>query len=84
MAIVAERIRTISVTRLHPVIGAEIGGVDLSRPLDAEALREIKDAWHEHTVLLFRGQSLSEARSPRGCRRSREQPGSATRRLGTT
>jgi alpha-ketoglutarate-dependent taurine dioxygenase len=94
VAIAAERIRTISVTRLHPVIGAEIGGVDLCRPLDAETLRQIKDAWHEHTVLLFRGQNLSEddqrrfasisARSPSGCRRSREQPGSATRRLGTT
>src|SRR5262249_2367527 len=60
VAIVAERIRTISVTRLHPVIGAEIGGVNLCRPLDAETLRQIKDAWHEHTVLLFRGQSLSE------------------------
>ena len=60
MAIAAERIRTISVTRLHPVIGAEISGVDLCRPLDAETLRQIKDAWHKHTVLLFRGQSLSE------------------------
>ena len=60
MAIAAERIRTILVTRLHPVIGAEIGGVDLCRPLDAETLRQIKDAWREHTVLLFRGQSLSE------------------------
>jgi taurine dioxygenase len=60
VAIAAERIRTVSVTRLHPVIGAEIGGVDLSRPVDAETLRQIKDAWHEHTVLLFRSQSLSE------------------------
>jgi alpha-ketoglutarate-dependent taurine dioxygenase len=60
VAIAADRIRTISVIRLHPVIGAEIGGVDLCRPLDAETLRQIKDAWHEHTVLLFRGQSLSE------------------------
>jgi len=41
-------------------VGAEIGGVDLSRPLDAETLRQIKDAWHEHTVLLFRSQRLSE------------------------
>src|SRR6185295_16721611 len=56
----AEQIKTISVTRLHPVIGAEIGGVDLGRPLDAETLRQIKDAWHEHTVLLFRDQHLSE------------------------
>jgi taurine dioxygenase len=60
MTIVAERPTTISVTKLHPVIGAEIGGVDLSRPLDAETLGQIKDAWHKHTVLLFRGQNLSE------------------------
>jgi hypothetical protein len=39
VAIAAERIRTISVTRLHPVIGAEIGGVDLCHPLDAKTLR---------------------------------------------
>src|SRR6476469_818742 len=30
MAMTAETIDTISVTKLHPVIGAEIGGVDLS------------------------------------------------------
>jgi alpha-ketoglutarate-dependent taurine dioxygenase len=39
VSIAAERIRTITVTKLHPVIGAEIGGVDLRRPLDAETLR---------------------------------------------
>ena len=59
MTLVAERAKTISVTKLHPVIGAEIGGVDLNRPLDGETLRQIKDGWHEHTVLLFRGQNLS-------------------------
>ena len=32
----AEPTTTISVTKLHPAIGAEIRGVDLSRPLDAE------------------------------------------------
>jgi taurine dioxygenase len=60
MTMVAERTGTISVTKLHPMIGAEIGGLDLSRPLDAEALRRVKDAWHEHAVLLFRDQELSE------------------------
>jgi alpha-ketoglutarate-dependent taurine dioxygenase len=43
MTIVAERTRTMSVTKLHPVIGAEIGGADLSHPLDAETLGDIKD-----------------------------------------
>ena len=46
MSQVAERTRAISVTKLHPDIGAEIRGVDLSRPLDEETVRQIKDAWH--------------------------------------
>ena len=60
MSMVAERTEAISVTKLHPLIGAEIGGVDLSRPLEPETVRQIKNAWHEHAVLLFRGQRLSE------------------------
>src|SRR5579864_6745008 len=60
MSPVAERTRAISVTKLHPDIGAEIRGVDLGRPLDEETARAIKDAWHEHAVLLFRDQDLSE------------------------
>ena len=39
MSQVAERTRAISVIKLHPDIGAEIRGVDLSRPLDEETLR---------------------------------------------
>jgi taurine dioxygenase len=61
MASTAEKVRTISVTKLHPLIGAEIGGVDLRHPLDEETVRQVKDAWHKHTVLLFRGQDLAEA-----------------------
>jgi alpha-ketoglutarate-dependent taurine dioxygenase len=60
MAIVAEKLRAISVTKLHPVIGAEISGVDLSQPLDAKTVRQIQDAWHQHTVLVFRDQTVSE------------------------
>jgi len=61
MAAAAEALETVEVRKLHPVIGAEIIGVDLSRPLDPHALARIKDAWHAHTVLVFRGQNLSEA-----------------------
>src|SRR5258707_14821062 len=60
MSIAAAKTRTVSVVKLHPVIGAEIVGVDLSRPLDADTVRQIIDAWHRHTVLVFRDQSLSE------------------------
>jgi taurine dioxygenase len=60
MAALAEKTDTISVAKLHPVIGAEIRGVDLGRPLDDLTIRQIKDAWHQHTVLVFRDQRLSE------------------------
>jgi len=60
MGEVAEKVSAVSVVKLHPVIGAEIRGVDLSRPLDADTLRVIKQAWYDHTVLLFRNQTLSE------------------------
>ncbi len=39
---------------LHPHIGAEIGGVDLTRPLDAATVREIVAAIDKHAVLVFR------------------------------
>jgi taurine dioxygenase len=61
MASAAEAISAISVSKLHPLIGAEIGGVDLRYPLDDQTIRQIKDAWYRHTVLVFRGQDLSEA-----------------------
>ena len=60
MTMLAEKIDTISVHKMHPVIGAEVRGVDISRPLNDDTLRQIKDAWHEHTVLVFRDQTLSE------------------------
>jgi alpha-ketoglutarate-dependent taurine dioxygenase len=60
MSMVAERVGALSAHKLHRVIGAEIRGVDLSRPLDADTLRQIKDAWHQHAVLVFRDQKLTE------------------------
>jgi len=47
--------------KLHPNIGVEIQGVDLSRDLDAATLDEIRALWTEHLVLFFPGQSLSES-----------------------
>jgi len=60
MTMVAEKTSPISVHELHPAIGAEIRGVDLSQPLDDKTIRAIRDAWHRYTVLLFRDQHLSE------------------------
>jgi taurine dioxygenase len=43
---------------LSDAIGAEIRGIDLSKPLDDATVAAITDAWHEHIVLLFRDQDI--------------------------
>src|ERR1700722_11484985 len=48
------------VTPLSPACGAEISGVDLSKPLSEHEVRAIKDAWGQHLVLVFRGQQVSQ------------------------
>jgi taurine dioxygenase len=50
----------IQVTPLSPACGAEIRGVDLTRPLAAETVQAIRDAWNKHIVLVFRGQEISQ------------------------
>jgi taurine dioxygenase len=45
---------------LSPALGAEIMGVDLSRPLSDELFAKILDCWHRNVILLFRDQHLSE------------------------
>ena len=51
---------TLQTRPLHPEIGVEVLGLDLSRPLGAGTIAELKRLWAQHLVLLFRGQSLSE------------------------
>jgi taurine dioxygenase len=48
------------VRRLAPAIGAEIIGVDLSKPMDDEVFAKILDVWHQNLVILFRDQHLTE------------------------
>src|SRR5436190_1399181 len=50
----------IQVTPLSAACGAEVSGVDLTKPLSAQAVRAIKDAWAKHLVLVFRGQQVSQ------------------------
>src|SRR5580698_4572906 len=50
----------IKVTPLSPACGAEISGVDLSKPLSEHEVNAIKDAWGKHLVLVFRGQEVSQ------------------------
>ena len=59
MATTLKETGTITITPLHPVIGAEIGGVDLSKAPDAATIETIRQAWYDHSVLLFRDQTIS-------------------------
>src|SRR3989475_3891038 len=51
---------SIQVRKLADALGAEVSGVDLSRPLAAGTFAEIRKAWLDHLVLRFRGQTLSD------------------------
>ncbi|MGA9866685.1 MAG: TauD/TfdA family dioxygenase [Acetobacteraceae bacterium] len=50
---------SITVDKLTPIIGAEIGGVDLSQPLGNRAFDEIHRALAENLVIFFRDQHLT-------------------------
>jgi taurine dioxygenase len=50
----------LKVQKLGDALGAQIAGVDLSRPLPESTFAEIRRAWLEHLVLRFRGQKLSD------------------------
>jgi taurine dioxygenase len=47
------------IRRLGYALGAEVTGVDLSRPLDDVTVAELRRAWLDHQVLCFRDQRLS-------------------------
>jgi len=46
---------------LQKTFGAEISGLDLSKPLDPQIINEVKALWHQYGLLLFRGQAMDEA-----------------------
>jgi taurine dioxygenase len=50
---------TIAVRQGGAPVGAEIVGLDLSQPLDAETFEQVRDAYYRHSVIVFRGQHLT-------------------------
>ena len=54
-----EGYRAITVKRCSPTIGAEIGNIDLTRPLSDLELAELKRAFCENLVIFFRDQKIS-------------------------
>jgi taurine dioxygenase len=57
---VSQRPSALRTRALAPAIGAEIIGVDLSRPMSDEVFAEVLDCWHQNLVILFRDQHLTE------------------------
>jgi alpha-ketoglutarate-dependent 2,4-dichlorophenoxyacetate dioxygenase len=50
----------VTVTRLTPRFAARVDGADITRPLDDATWADIRAAFEEHSVLVFRGQPLDD------------------------
>ncbi len=50
----------IEIRKLHPAIGAEIRGLDLTRPLPAATRQAVHQAWMENLILVFPGQDITD------------------------
>lgn len=57
-AVVAEKVH---VRPTGAELGADIEGLDLRAPLDADTFKQVEQAWFDHQVLRFRGQQLDDA-----------------------
>ena len=51
---------SITIRKIGDALGAEVCGVDLSRPIDAEAFSAIRGAWLDNLVIRIRGQTLTD------------------------
>lgn len=75
--------QTFTVHKVHPFTGAEIRDIDISLPLDAETVAALRQAWLDHCMLVFPGQSLDKDQQRRFVLYWGEMGGRA-RRLGAT
>ena len=50
----------LSITPIHPVLGARVEGVRLADPMDEATFRRIFDAFQEYSVLVFHDQVLTD------------------------
>jgi alpha-ketoglutarate-dependent taurine dioxygenase len=51
----------LTVRKLHQAVGAEVRGIDMRQPLDADTFHELHDIWMEHLVLVFPDQHVTDA-----------------------
>ena len=50
---------TFSLRPLSSALGMEVTGIDLREPHPESVIAALRRAWHEHVILLFRGQDLT-------------------------
>lgn len=50
----------IEIVPRHPSLGAEVRGLDLRRPVGADAVAAVRAAWLKHLVLVFPEQPISD------------------------
>ncbi|MGH6621202.1 MAG: TauD/TfdA family dioxygenase, partial [Alphaproteobacteria bacterium] len=50
----------LAIEKLHPLFVAEVSGVDLTRPMDDAAAGAVRAAFEEHSILVFRGQDVTD------------------------
>ena len=51
---------TLAIKNLDAPLGAEISGIDLSRPVSSTEVAAIEGVWRERLVVVFHGQTLSD------------------------
>src|SRR5882757_545031 len=51
---------TLSIRNLDAPLGAEVSGIDLSKPVALGDVETIEDIWRERLVVVFHGQKLSD------------------------
>ena len=52
--------RDFSIRRLLPALGAEVVGLDASKPFEPHTMQVLRDAFQEHHLLCFRDQRLED------------------------
>src|ERR1700740_572755 len=51
---------SLAIKNLHAPLGAEIYGLDVSKPIAPNEVRTIEDVWRERLVVVFHDQTLSD------------------------
>ena len=52
--------KSFDIRPLGPALGAEILGLDISKPLDNETIQDLYDAWRDNIVLLFNKKDMTQ------------------------